>query len=92
MLIVNLLFQEPLGFYGFLSYKAQFGLTMEFSEADTREEATKWNFHECTFRVIPLTSLGLSWLKPKFYYQLLQTQQLLVSAAQILITGTKIYL
>lgn len=41
MLIVSLLFQEPLGFYGFLSYKAPFGLNVVFSEADTREEATK---------------------------------------------------
>lgn len=41
MLIVNLVFQEHSGFYSFLSYKAPLGLTMEFSEADTKEEATK---------------------------------------------------
>lgn len=40
ILIVNLLFQKHLGFYGFLSYKAPFIITMEFSEVDTRE-ATK---------------------------------------------------
>lgn len=29
------------GFYIFLSYKAPFSLTIEFSEADTREQETK---------------------------------------------------
>lgn len=32
---------ETLGFYSFLSYKAPFNLTIEFSEADTREQETK---------------------------------------------------
>lgn len=29
------------GFYSFLSYKTPFSFTMEFPEADTREQATK---------------------------------------------------
>lgn len=41
MLIVNLLFQVPLGFYGFFSCKALFGLPVKCYEAEAREEATK---------------------------------------------------
>lgn len=45
--------------------------------------ARSYCFSWITFRVIPLASLGLSWLKPEFYQEFLQTQEFLEFAAHI---------